>query len=416
MNIKGIAKLLLTTAFVLLCVSAVSADNSHPDSEYEIPENSTQIDVSIDETCFDEYEKYTEKVMLSMKDEGYSSSADYEITSIYPLYEIYSYDEPYSLMYDIKCSDGTYYSMLVNCERNVVSVSRKRQSLHSRYVEENGINPDNIRFIHELFGAYYLDVETGIFYDCETGEVAVPLTPEEIEKQKAEREKDRMDNIARSSTERTVITEKQKQKLKEKAEYERHKAEEQKLNTAPDTDSVTGISSYPDYSMISDVPYNRQTTACKCIPTSILNVMAYWDENGYDGLFPSLSRARTEIVDAMCAAFNNTGDQTENRCIPYAVETYADSKGYYGNAVNMFLSAGYDFFDLQYEIVHGYPCLAGFPRGGPFREAHMTVGVGYEIGSDGTEYVYVNDNHGNHEDKYEFSELDFISGIEILDV
>ena len=244
MNIKGIAKLLLTTAFVLLCVSAVSADNSHPDSEYEIPENSTQIDVSIDETCFDEYEKYTEKVMLSMKDEGYSSSADYEITSIYPLYEIYSYDEPYSLMYDIKCSDGTYYSMLVNCERNVVSVSRKRQSLHSRYVEENGINPDNIRFIHELFGAHYLDVETGIFYDCETGEVAVPLTPEEIEKQKAEREKDRMDNIARSSTERTVITEKQKQKLKEKAEYERQKAEKQKLNTDKSV-AAAEMSSYP---------------------------------------------------------------------------------------------------------------------------------------------------------------------------
>ena len=244
MNIKGIAKLLLTTAFVLLCVSAVSADNSHPDSEYEIPENSTQIDVSIDETCFDEYEKYTEKVMLSMKDEGYSSSTDYEITSIYPLYEIYSYDEPYSLMYDIKCSDGTYYSMLVNCERNVVSVSRKRQSLHSRYVEENGINPDNIRFIHELFGAYYLDVETGIFYDCETGEVAVPLTPEEIEKQKAEREKDRMDNIARSSTERTVITEKQKQKLKEKTEYERQKTEEQKLNTDKSV-AAAEMSSYP---------------------------------------------------------------------------------------------------------------------------------------------------------------------------
>lgn len=244
MNIKGIAKLLLTTAFVLLCVSAVSADNSHPDSEYEIPENSTQIDVSIDETCFDEYEKYTEKVILSMKDEGYSSSTDYEITSIYPLYEIYSYDEPYSLMYDIKCSDGTYYSMLVNCERNVVSVSRKRQSLHSRYVEENGINPDNIRFIHELFGAYYLDVETGIFYDCETGEVAVPLTPEEIEKQKAEREKDRMDNIARSSEEGIVMTEKQLNKLKEKAEYERQKTEEQKLNTDKSV-AAAEMSSYP---------------------------------------------------------------------------------------------------------------------------------------------------------------------------
>lgn len=240
MNIKGIAKLLLTTAFVLLCVSAVSADNSHPDSEYEITENSTQIDVSIDEICSDEYEKYTEKVILSMKDEGYSSSTDYEITSIYPLYEIYSYDEPYSLMYDIKCSDGTYYSMLVNCERNVVSVSRKRQSLHSRYVEENGINPDNIRFIHELLGAHYLDVETGIFYDCETGEVAVPLTQEEMEAQKAEREMD----MARSSEESIVMTEKQKQKLKEKAEYEKLKAEEQKLNTDKSV-AAAEMSSYP---------------------------------------------------------------------------------------------------------------------------------------------------------------------------
>ena len=244
MKVKGIAKLLLATAFVLLCVSAVSADNSHPDSEYEIPENSTQIDVSIDETCFDEYEKYTEKVMLSMKDEGYSSSADYEITSIYPLYEIYSYDEPYSLMYDIKCSDGTYYSMLVNCERNVVSVSRKRQSLHSRYVEENGINPDNIRFIHELFGAHYLDVETGIFYDCETGEVAVPLTQEEMEAQKAEREMDHMEDLARVAEEGIVMTEKQKQKLKEKAEYEKLKAEKQKLNTDKSV-AAAEMSSYP---------------------------------------------------------------------------------------------------------------------------------------------------------------------------
>lgn len=244
MNIKGIAKLLLTTAFVLLCVSAVSADNSHPDSEYEIPENSTQIDVSIDETCFDEYEKYTEKVMLSMKDEGYSSSTDYEITSIYPLYEIYSYDEPYSLMYDIKCSDGTYYSMLVNCERNVVSASRKRQSLQSKYVEENDINPDNIMFIFELFGAHYLDIESGIFYDCETGEVAVPLTQEEMEAQKAEREMDHMEDLARVAEEGIVMTEKQLNKLKEKAEYERQKTEEQKLNTDKSV-AAAEMSSYP---------------------------------------------------------------------------------------------------------------------------------------------------------------------------
>lgn len=244
MKIKVLSKVILSAAFVLLCVSAVSADALLPDSENEIPENSTQIDVSADETCFDEYEKYTEKVILSMKDEGYSSSTDYEITSIYPLYEIYSYDEPYSLMYDIKCSDGTYYSMLVNCERNVVSVSRKRQSLHSRYVEENGINPDNIRFIHELFGAYYLDVETGIFYDCETGEVAVPLTQEEMEAQKAEREMDHMEDLARVAEEGIVMTEKQLNKLKEKAEYERQKTEEQKLNTDKSV-AAAEMSSYP---------------------------------------------------------------------------------------------------------------------------------------------------------------------------
>lgn len=244
MKIKVLSKVILSAAFFLLCVSAVSADALLPDSENEIPENSTQIDVSADETCFDEYEKYTEKVILSMKDEGYSSSTDYEITSIYPLYEIYSYDEPYSLMYDIKCSDGTYYSMLVNCERNVVSVSRKRQSLHSRYVEENGINPDNIRFIHELFGAYYLDVETGIFYDCETGEVAVPLTQEEMEEQKAERKMDHMEDLARVAEEGIVMTEKQLNKLKEKAEYERQKTEEQKLNTDKSV-AAAEMSSYP---------------------------------------------------------------------------------------------------------------------------------------------------------------------------
>ena len=243
MKIKVLSKVILSAAFVLLCVSAVSADALLPESNYEKPENSTQIDVSTDDICSDEYEEYTEVIISEMTNKGYSS-ADYEITSIYTLYEIYSYDEPHSFMYDIKCSDGTYYSMLVNCERNVVSVSRKRQSLHSRYVEENGINPDNIRFIHELFGAYYLDVETGIFYDCETGEVAVPLTPEEIEKQKAEREKDRMDNIARSSEEGIVMTEKQLNKLKEKAEYERQKTEEQKLNTDKSV-AAAEMSSYP---------------------------------------------------------------------------------------------------------------------------------------------------------------------------
>lgn len=244
MKIKVLSKVILSAAFVLLCVSAVSADALLPESNYEKPENSTQIDVSTDDICSDEYEKYTEKVILSMKDEGYSSSTDYEITSIYPLYEIYSYDEPYSLMYDIKCSDGTYYSMLVNCERNVVSVSRKRQSLHSRYVEENGINPDNIRFIHELFGAYYLDVETGIFYDCETGEVAVPLTQEEMEEQKAERKMDHMEDLARVAEKGIVMTEKQLNKLKEKAEYERQKTEEQKLNTDKSV-AAAEMSSYP---------------------------------------------------------------------------------------------------------------------------------------------------------------------------
>lgn len=243
MKIKGIAKLLLTTAFVLLCVSAVSADGLLPESNYEKPENSTQIDVSTDDICSDEYEEYTEVIISEMTNKGYSS-ADYEITSIYPLYEIYSYDEPHSFMYDIKCDDDNYYSMLIECSDSIVSVLSKRQSLQSKFVEENDINPDNIMFIFELFGAHYLDIESGIFYDCETGEVAVPLTQEEMEEQKAEREMDHMEDLARAAEEGIVMTEKQLKKLKEKAEYERQKAEEQKLNT---DESVTAAetSSYP---------------------------------------------------------------------------------------------------------------------------------------------------------------------------
>ena len=180
MKIKVLSKVILSAAFFLLCVSAVSADALLPDSENEIPENSTQIDVSADDICSDEYEEYTEVIISEMTNKGYSS-ADYEITSIYPLYEIYSYDEPHSFMYDIKCDDDNYYSMLIECSDSIVSVLSKRQSLQSKFVEENDINPDNIMFIFELFGAHYLDIESGIFYDCETGEVAVPLTQEEME-------------------------------------------------------------------------------------------------------------------------------------------------------------------------------------------------------------------------------------------
>lgn len=243
MKIKVLSKVILSAAFVLLCVSAVSADALLPESNYEKPENSTQIDVSTDDICSDEYEEYTEVIISEMTNKGYSS-ADYEITSIYPLYEIYSYDEPHSFMYDIKCDDDNYYSMLIECSDSIVSVLSKRQSLQSKFVEENDINPDNIMFIFELFGAHYLDMETGIFYDCETGEVAVPLTQEEMEAQKAEREMDHMEDLARVAEEGIVMTEKQLNKLKEKAEYERQKTEEQKLNTDKSV-AAAEMSSYP---------------------------------------------------------------------------------------------------------------------------------------------------------------------------
>ena len=99
-------------------------------------------------------------------------------------------------------------------------------------------------FIFELFGAHYLDIESGIFYDCETGEVAVPLTQEEMEEQKAERKMDHMEDLARVAEEGIVMTEKQLNKLKEKAEYERQKTEEQKLNTDKSV-AAAEMSSYP---------------------------------------------------------------------------------------------------------------------------------------------------------------------------
>ena len=61
-----------------------------------------------------------------------------------------------------------------------------------------------------------------------------------MEEQKAERKMD----MARSSDESIVMTEKQKQKLKEKAEYERQKAEKQKLNTDKSV-AAAEMSSYP---------------------------------------------------------------------------------------------------------------------------------------------------------------------------
>ena len=65
-----------------------------------------------------------------------------------------------------------------------------------------------------------------------------------MEEQKAERKMDHMEDLARVAEEGIVMTEKQLNKLKEKAEYERQKTEEQKLNTDKSV-AAAEMSSYP---------------------------------------------------------------------------------------------------------------------------------------------------------------------------
>lgn len=113
---------------------------------------------------------------------------------------------------------------------------------------------------------------------------------------------------------------------------------------------------YPDYGYISNVPAYVQASGYVCINTSILNVIAYWDNNGLPDLITgTILQARADIEACLVAA----GGSGANASIPGAINSYATAHGnYYSDVWNIWYP---EFFDLQFEINYGDPCLVGFP-------------------------------------------------------
>lgn len=165
---------------------------------------------------------------------------------------------------------------------------------------------------------------------------------------------------------------------------------------------------YPDYGYISNVPAYVQASGYVCINTSILNVIAYWDNNGLPDLITgTILQARADIEACLVAA----GGSGANASIPGAINSYATAHGnYYSDVWNIWYP---EFFDLQFEINYGDPCLVGFTT--YYGGGHMTTGVGYNIVS-GVNYVIVHDNHVSYDVTIAFSEVDFIASISILDL
>ena len=60
---------------------------------------------------------------------------------------------------------------------------------------------------------------------------------------------------------------------------------------------------YPDYGYISNVPAYVQASGYVCINTSILNVIAYWDNNGLPDLITgTILQARADIEACLVVA------------------------------------------------------------------------------------------------------------------
>ncbi len=147
---------------------------------------------------------------------------------------------------------------------------------------------------------------------------------------------------------------------------------------------------YPDYYMISGVPDYQQSSGCLCIPTSMANILGYWDQNGRPDLVPSSqdSNRETYIKNNIVAYLQEAGGTTNNNYIDPAFDSYITDNGAY-----RYVGVGIwnpDYADLKSEI-YGFecPCMIGFPL--VYGGGHMTTGVGYSCSSGNM--VIVHDNH-----------------------
>lgn len=180
-------------------------------------------------------------------------------------------------------------------------------------------------------------------------------------------------------------------------------------NITTSNQSVGYVAQSPTFNYILNVPDYQQANGYLCINTAILNIIAYWDNNGLPNLITgTINQARTDIQSALVAA----GGSGANASIPGAINSYATLHGgYYSDVWNLWNP---EFWRLQFEIDYGDPCLVGFPT--YYGGGHMTTGVGYNT-IDGVNYAIVHDNHSNtpYDVVIAFSEVDFIGSVSILD-
>ena len=154
---------------------------------------------------------------------------------------------------------------------------------------------------------------------------------------------------------------------------------------------------YPDYYILSGVPDYQQTAEENiiCIPTSMANILAYWDMNGYPNLVPTTSDSdrygytTTNILYYLTAA----GGHTTNSSIDPAFAAYVAANGNYHYAG---VSATNPQFSYLMAEIYSFtsPCLIGTPNYFLYNGPHMTTGVGFKR-EDNKELVIVHDNWPN---------------------
>ena len=182
------------------------------------------------------------------------------------------------------------------------------------------------------------------------------------------------------------------------ADYERRRSE-------LDISTVNRRIAYPDSYSISGVPNYRQSTGCLCVPTSMSNVLSYWDQNGRPDLVPSSqdSDRETYIKNSIVAYLTAAGGTGSNDSIDPAFDSYVKDNGNYNyTGIGIWNPS---FSDLKSEI-YGFecPCLIGFPL--IYGGGHMTTGVGYSCSSGNK--VLVHDNHSRVAVYQNWSDVDYM--------
>lgn len=170
--------------------------------------------------------------------------------------------------------------------------------------------------------------------------------------------------------------------------------------------STTRSIDYPNYYSISGVPnYSQSPPSCLCIPTSMSNVLSYWDQNGRPDLVPSSqdSNRETYIKSNIVSYLTAAGGTGRNASIDPAFESYIEDNGNYNYTGIGIWNPNYN--DLKAEI-YGFecPCLIGFPL--IYGSGHMTTGVGYSCSTG--DKVIVHDNHSAAAVYQSWADVDFM--------